>query len=279
VVSFGHPHILTRHGAGPAGRRAIDLSDVLVLCYHAVSEDWPAELSVTPGRLREQLEWLVRRGYRGVTFAEAVLEPARGRTVAVTFDDAFRSVRERAAPILAELGLPGTVFVPTGFPGRSAPMAWPGIDQWLGGPHEAELRPLSWPELGELAEAGWEVGSHTRTHPRLTTLDAARLEDELAGSRAECERQLGRPCRTLAYPYGDHDERVAEAAGRAGYSAAGTLPSRLRAGGPLRWPRVGVYHRDDARRFRAKASPAVRRLRGSVLWTALARSGGALGRS
>ena len=50
-------------------------------------------------------------------------------------------------------------------------MAWPGIDQWLGGPHEAELMPMSWDELRRLAEAGWEIGSHSRTHPMLTQLD------------------------------------------------------------------------------------------------------------
>ena len=45
------------------------------------------------------------------------------------------------------------------------------------------------------------------------------------------------------------------------YRAGGTLPKRLRARDPLRWPRVGVYHVDDLRRFKAKVSPAVRRLR------------------
>jgi peptidoglycan/xylan/chitin deacetylase (PgdA/CDA1 family) len=245
------------------------VNDLVVLCYHAVSERWPAELSVTPAALREHLGWLVERGYRGVTFADAVLGPLDGRRVAVTFDDAFGSVGSLAAPILAELGLVATVFVPTAFPGEGRPLAWDGTDRWLGTEFEAELRPLSWRGLGELVEAGWEVGSHTRSHPRLSQVDDARLAAELRGSRQDCERELGRPCRTLAYPYGDHDDRVVEAARAAGYEAAGTLPSRLRAGGPLRWPRVGVYHRDDGRRFARKASRGWRRLRASPAWSLL----------
>jgi peptidoglycan/xylan/chitin deacetylase (PgdA/CDA1 family) len=63
------------------------MSDVLVLCYHAVSVRWPAELSVTPERLEEQLRLLVRRGFKGATFHQAVIAPPAPRTLAVTFDD------------------------------------------------------------------------------------------------------------------------------------------------------------------------------------------------
>jgi peptidoglycan/xylan/chitin deacetylase (PgdA/CDA1 family) len=244
------------------------VSDVLVLCYHAVSPRFPAPLSVTPDAFERQLRLLLDRGYRGVTFAEAVSSPA-GKTMAVTFDDAYLSVLELGKPILDRLGLPATVFVPTDYPGREGPMAWPGIDQWLGGPHEAELRPMSWEQIGGLADAGWEIGSHTCSHPHLTELGAAALEREMAESKAECERRLGRPCSTIAYPYGDYDGRVAAAAGRAGYAAACTLPARFHAARPLEWPRVGVYHDDDDRRFRMKVSPLVRRARASRAWSAL----------
>jgi peptidoglycan/xylan/chitin deacetylase (PgdA/CDA1 family) len=222
------------------------MSDVLVLCYHAVSERWTA---------------LVERGYRGATFSEAVTSPPAPRTVAVTFDDGYRSVLERAQPIMSRLGLVGTVFVVTGSVGSERPLSWPGVDHWIGTEHERELVPLAREELGQLLEAGWEVGSHTRTHPHLTTLDDGELESELRGSREDCERLLGRPCDSLAYPYGDCDERVVVAAGRAGYRVAGALSSRLRAARPLEWPRIGIYYGDDDRRFRAKASPAIRRLR------------------
>lgn len=235
-------------------------SDLLVLCYHALSDRWNAALSTTPERFAAQLELLERRGYRGVTFTAAVTSPPRGRAVAVTFDDAFRSVSRLAEPILARLGWPATVFVPTDFAGTEQPMSWPGIDHW-GGDLKDELMPMSWDELGMLGARGWEIGSHTCSHPRLPRLDDEALDDELRRSKAVCEDRLGHPCESVAYPYGDHDSRVAAAARRAGYRAGGTLPKRLRARDPLRWPRVGVYHVDDLRRFKAKASPLVRRLR------------------
>lgn len=242
------------------------MPDVLVLCYHAVSERFPAALSVTPEAFERQLHLLARAGYRGATFADAVKAPSR-RTVAITFDDAYLSVLRLAKPLLDAVGFPAAVYAPTAYldtPER--PLSWAGIEQWHGGEHERELLPMSWDQLGELAEAGWEVGSHTRTHPHLTRIDDEGLRDELVESRATVEERLGRPCATLAYPYGDHDERVVAAAGAAGYVAAGTLPARLHAERPLAWPRVGIYHADDERRFRLKVSRTLRRLRGSRFW-------------
>ena len=237
------------------------MSDPLVLCYHAVSADWDADLSVTPEALERQLGVLHAKGYRGTTFEEAVGSPPARRTVAVTFDDAYRSVIRFARPILDALGWPGSVYVPTGFAGSERPMSWPGIDHWAGSPHAQELVPMSWDELRELAGSGWEVGSHTRTHPHLTQLDDAELERELHESRTECERQMGRPCTTIAYPYGDVDGRVVAAARAAGYRQGGALPAKHHRPRPLEWPRIGVYHADGDLRFRLKASPLVGRIR------------------
>ncbi len=245
------------------------MSDVLVLCYHAISPDWPAALSTTPERFEQQLEMFVRRGYTGATFEQALTAPPARRTLAVTFDDAFRSVLDLALPIMRRLGLPGSIYVPTDHPGTPGPMAWEGTDRWVGGPHERELRCLGWDELCGLADEGWEVGSHTRSHPHLTRLDDDGLTDELEGSRSLCEQHLGRECTSLAYPYGDVDRRVIEATQRAGYRVAAALPEgRFSPGEMLDWPRVGVYHGDDLRRLRLKASVPLRRLRASRLWPA-----------
>jgi peptidoglycan/xylan/chitin deacetylase (PgdA/CDA1 family) len=245
------------------------MGDLLVLCYHAVSERWPAPLSVTPEAFERQLRRLSRSGFRGVTFDRALGQPSDGPTVAITFDDAYLSVLELAMPILDDVGFPAMVFVPTDYPARPAdPMSWDGIDRWLGGPYERELRPMSWEQLGMLAGAGWEIGSHTCSHPRLTTLTDDQLVRELVESRALVAERLGRACGALAYPYGDHDERFVEAARSAGYDVAGTLPGRLAPTRRLAWPRIGIYHGDDERRFRLKISPAVRRLRGTRVWPA-----------
>jgi peptidoglycan/xylan/chitin deacetylase (PgdA/CDA1 family) len=246
------------------------VGDALVLCYHAVSPTWPTALSLTPERLSEQVHHLAGRGWRGTTFTDLVTGRPAPRSVAVTFDDGYRSVLELARPILDEVGWPGTLYVPTDFIGREAPMAWPGIDEWLGGPHERELLPLGWDDLRALRAAGWEIGSHTRSHPHLTRTGDGELAGELAESRATCERELGDRCRSIAYPYGDVDERVARAAREAGYEAGAGLPPGRHVRSTMQWPRVGVYHDDDLRRFRLKASRAMRALQASPAWELIA---------
>ncbi len=229
-----------------------------MLCYHAVSETWPADLSTTPEAIERQLAALVDRGYRGVTFSEAV-EGGAGKRVAVTFDDAYRSVIELALPILDRLSLPGTVFVPTAHVGSEAPMAWAGIDRWLGGPHEQEMLCMSREQLRDLDRRGWEVGAHTHTHPRLSQLAEAELPGELELPRRLLAEWLGKPCRSLAYPYGDFSPAVVNAARAAGYSSAATLAASVSIRDPLLWPRVGVYHGDAKWRFRLKVTPLARK--------------------
>lgn len=233
----------------------------LVLCYHAVSSHWPSILATTPERLREQLEFLVRQGYNGARFSDVVAGDVPARTVAITFDDGYRSVLDHGFPVLREFGFPATVFVPTSLVGVSTPMSWAGIEKWKGGPYEEQLRPMNWDELRGLRDAGWEIASHTRFHPKLPELADADLHAELAESRGVCTQELGTTCRSLAYPYGAVDERVARVAGEAGYWAAAALSPGPP--DPLRWPRVGVYSIDEAARFRFKVSRPIRTLRNS----------------
>ena len=213
---------------------------------------------------------LADRGFRGVTFHEAVLRPPSAKTLAITFDDAYRSVIELAFPILSRVGFSATVFAPTDFVGTEEPMAWPGIDHWRETEHAEELVPMSWEELERLAQAGWEIGSHTRSHPRLPTLDDSALENELpelaSGHRGSSGGALSVP--GLSVRGLRRSRRRGGEAAR--YEAAGTLPARLtRPLGPLDWPRIVVTRADDARRFRGKVSPLVRRARATRAWSVL----------
>jgi peptidoglycan/xylan/chitin deacetylase (PgdA/CDA1 family) len=227
-------------------------SPLLVICYHAISPTWKAELSVTPGAFERQISALVKDGWSPTTFTEAIRGPRSTKTMVITFDDAFGSVKTYAEPVLSRLGAPATVFAPTDYISRGAPLAWAGLDHWAEGPDAAELSPMSWDQLSELAAIGWEIGSHTRTHPKLSTLSDSALTDELRRSRLECAERIGRSVTSVAYPYGDVDDGVVEHARAAGHDAAAALSWPSGPPDPHRYPRVGIYNRDSMPRFRAK---------------------------
>lgn len=120
------------------------------------------------------------------TGAELSSSPARAQ-VSFTFDDGYRSVAERAFPILSATGYPATAYVITRDVGTASG--------------------LTWRQLTYLQSQGWEIGSHTVNHPSLPTLDTAGIARELEDSRAALITH-GLRSFSFAAPYGHYDSRV-----------------------------------------------------------------------
>lgn len=237
------------------------LGEAISLGYHAVADDGPQYLSLRPSTFEAQLDVLRRLGFGGGTRDDlwrlAEGRKLGGRRAFLTFDDGFADTFTVAAPMMAERGLTGMVFVLPGHLATAAPLDWPEVAG------EARRRPelmisMDWEMAGALAESGWEIGSHTMTHPRLTALGEEELRQELFDSRRIVAERLGR-CELLSYPFGAWDDRVAAAAADAGYSFAFTLPlgAQMRAR-RLSMPRLTIDDRDTPNRFRIKLTRAGR---------------------
>ncbi|MHB8576329.1 MAG: polysaccharide deacetylase family protein, partial [Dehalococcoidia bacterium] len=176
---------------------------VPVLLYHALSDDPAArhDYVVQRRNFERQMRWLARRGYESVTcaalasLADPASRPGR-KLVSVTFDDGFASVYQYALPVLRGLGMSATLFVATDHVEQGAPFSWP---------YAAGDPPLSVKQVRELAAFGFEIASHTCSHPDLRALSAAALTRELAGSCAAIGRWLGAAPATFAYPFGHCD--------------------------------------------------------------------------
>jgi peptidoglycan/xylan/chitin deacetylase (PgdA/CDA1 family) len=102
---------------------------------------------------------------------------------------------------------------------RMAPAARDAIDSQLAGlvgpdPEDGGLRTK---DVASLVGAGFELGFHTRRHYRLTTLDSDALSEAMREGREELERLAGRRLNAIAYPHGQADRRVAQAAATAGF--------------------------------------------------------------
>jgi peptidoglycan/xylan/chitin deacetylase (PgdA/CDA1 family) len=174
-----------------------------VLTYHSLDTSGSV-ISVHPDTFREQMEILVRRAAPVVPLEQICSTPGG---VAITFDDGFQNFYDRAFPILAQYRLPATVFVVSGYCGRSND--WP--TQSKTGIPILPLMP--WSQLREIAAAGISLGAHSVTHPYLSRLPLAEVEQEWDRCREEIEQRTGRPVTTAAYPYGDSNERVRACAG------------------------------------------------------------------
>jgi peptidoglycan/xylan/chitin deacetylase (PgdA/CDA1 family) len=233
----------------------------MILCYHGVSDAWEHALAVRPSALERQLQALLRRGYRPTT-AETALQGGR-KVLHVTFDDAFRNVGS-AIPALERLGVPATVFVCADYASDGRPLQVPRLAEEAKA-HPEHLATMTWDQLRGLAERGFEIASHTMTHENLPTLSDAELERELRESKQLIETELGRACRYLAYPWGEHDDRVRAATRKAGYEAAFALRGGANGGDRYAVPRIDLYRKDHLVRAMLKTSfvqPAGSRLLG-----------------
>lgn len=217
-----------------------------VLCYHRVGG--PLELGVTRvarAAFVRQMTALARQGWRTLTvgeFAESAFSPYLfsvsrlpygGRGFLLTFDDGYASLAEQAYPVLADLGFTATTFLVTDFIG--AVNSWDVRYSWRRQPL------LDWPEIEQWRDRGFDFGSHTATHRRLTWLSAAAVADEFGRSRDTLVRRLGAAAgRAIAYPFGARSARTVELARQAGYEL-GFAGVRERGTDPLQLARVPVY--------------------------------------
>ena len=209
-----------------------------ILCYHKVERRH--ELGVTrisPRRFARQLRRLGDAGWRSLTLAELSAcvrgERAAGpRELAITFDDAYRGLRDHAFPVLEEHGFSATCFVITEYAGR--------LNRWdvaYGGRRFAHL---AWRDMRKWQGRGIDFASHTATHPRLTWVDGGRLAMELYASRAALADALDIDTTVLSYPFGACAPRERDRAVREGYEVAFTLARRWR-GDAMLVPRTPVY--------------------------------------
>ena len=130
----------------------------------------------------------------GVSTHAAQSRP-RVPTVALSWDGGWQTVHSTALPIMQAHGMVATVYVTTWFVSR---LATPLV------PEPA----LTWDQVGDLADAGWEISNHTRTHPRLSDVTATRLEHEVLGAKQDLvDRGFAAP--GFAYPFSHEDPRAA----------------------------------------------------------------------
>jgi peptidoglycan/xylan/chitin deacetylase (PgdA/CDA1 family) len=209
-----------RLSAAAAARGA---APIRIMFYHRVADFLPNDWTISTRAFARQVRWL-RRRFDLVTLAEAQRRIASGHndrpTACITFDDGYADNMHFALPFLAKYEIPYTYFVSTDFVATGRPF-----------PHDAEagapLVPNSPGQLRRLADAGVEIGAHTRGHVNLgDELSEAAMVDQIHGCKQELEDMIGRPVRYFAFPYGQMENlsaaafRVAASAGFAGVCSA-----------------------------------------------------------
>lgn len=189
-----------------------------VFLFHRVTDQIPPDgLTVSTGWFADFCK-LMKSSYHVVPLSDVVESldadrPAPRRTVAITFDDSYADNFD-AARVLHEYGLPATFFIPTQFVGTNDRFPWDL--------HLPELPNLTWDQVRQMAAWGHDIGSHSVSHPDFGQISEAQALKELVDSRLRLEKEIGRPVRYFAYPFGGRRNARPEQASlieQAGYRA------------------------------------------------------------
>jgi peptidoglycan/xylan/chitin deacetylase (PgdA/CDA1 family) len=181
---------------------------------------------------REQMQSLKSHARKGVNVTTALAEPSMSN-VALTFDDGCETDLITAAPLLADLEFSATFYVTVGFLGQRGYMTRHQVRQ--------------------LSDLGFEIGSHSLTHPYLSDLSDVELERELVDSKKQLEEMTGRPVVHFSCPGGRYDSRVALIARRGGYQSVTTslVFANSRETDPFRLGRVAMMRGISLLQFQA----------------------------
>ena len=186
--------------------------EVPILVYHHVRQSVPTgsraerRLTVTAEIFDHQMKYLQDNGYHVITFATLVGHLAKisvlpEKPVVISFDDGWEDQFVYAVPLLEKYHYAATFFIVTNFVGSS------GF--------------LSWSQLRKILAEGMEIGSHSRSHPRLDKINNPdSLWDQISTSKQILESQLGAPVDEFAYPYGSYNAATASVVRLAGYKIA-----------------------------------------------------------
>lgn len=219
------------------------------LVYHKVSEQYEWGLTTTtPRQFKSQMLALKHLGF---SFSRVMDHDPSLHQIMISFDDGYSCIKEYAAPVLDEVSGVATVFAITDYVGKK--------NSWDYFPENKQINHMSWSDLRELHDRGWEIGSHGRTHKRLINMRPDRILDELLTSKQEIEEQMGSEVATFCPPFNTWNSDLLTLIEEAGYTKVAI--SYPLSGLPT-WsgefiPRLGVYLHDAMPLFLAKimASP------------------------
>jgi peptidoglycan/xylan/chitin deacetylase (PgdA/CDA1 family) len=172
-------------------------ASAIIIVYHRFEEPAFASTNIRMEQFKAHIVELQKQRYNVLPIPEIIKKLNSGeklpeRTVGLSIDDAYRSVYEKAWPLLREAKMPFTLFIATDV-----------VDRQVTGY-------MNWKEIRELKSAGVTIGNQTKSHKHLPflSIEDAKLEVDKANARILSE--LGSRPDLFAYPYGEYSLSVRE---------------------------------------------------------------------
>ncbi len=172
---------------------------IQILMYHRIREGAVDDrLSVSTTEFTRQLAIIEDNHIPIMSLSSALSAQAENKlpfgAIVISFDDGYSDMLTDALPILNEFNAVGTLYLPAELI-ESKKM----IKRYQG---DGVSRLLTWRECESLLAKGWEIGSHSLTHPNFNEISEEELTSEIQDSKRMIEEKLKIEVRSFAYPSG-----------------------------------------------------------------------------
>ena len=169
-----------------------------ILSYHSISnEDCPLSLNLI--EFEKQLIFFKKNNFQSVHFNE--IKDLSSKKFIITFDDGYKDLIINALPLLKKYNFKATSFIISNLIGKKN--IWDELNTNI---KDKELMNLS--DIHFWLKNGMRVGSHSKSHKKLTLLDKKDAIDEIVNSKDELETLTGKSINAFCYPYGLHNESI-----------------------------------------------------------------------
>lgn len=188
------------------------VQNIPILMYHYIrvvedpKDTLGINLSVTPDKFAKQLDYLQSKGYHAINFKDVVANKIPTKPVILTFDDGYEDFYSTAYPELQKHNMTAVSFIITG---------------------KSDSHYMTKEQIKTLSINGIEFGSHTISHPDLSTLDDSRANNEIRTSKTDLEKIIGQNVISFCYPSGKYNDKTLDLVKNAGYLFATTTKSGI----------------------------------------------------
>jgi len=191
-------------------------SEIPILMYHEIRDQYDNMMCISQKEFSRQMGLLERQDYKTISLARLKKgvennEETNEKLVVITFDDGREGVYSNAYPILRDNGFIATLYVvPSWIDSKemfTRRIGSTGKEIPLGEQYSAFM---SWENLKELSNHGYDIGSHTFSHQLLVNLENEALKQELDLADKAIKDNLGLDVKHFCYPYGSFNEQIRE---------------------------------------------------------------------
>jgi peptidoglycan/xylan/chitin deacetylase (PgdA/CDA1 family) len=218
--------------------------NIPILMYHSIMDNHDKSVSINSFEL--QMKLMRKMGYQTINFSDLNKNITKKKFI-ITFDDGYENLITNVFPVLKKLEFSATCFVVTNMLNK--------YNVWDENRSDyKKMKLMNIDQIYEWVSNGFEIGSHTKDHLDLTSLDINKKKEQIIDSKNFINQSLGIKITSFAYPFGSFDDETIKIVQENYEYAVTTRPSKYNPNkfDDMKLPRISINKKTSIFKFLLK---------------------------